>query len=657
MLQFIRLLIVFFIFIYPSSALSDLSKFSQHYQYDNIKISPDGNHLAISRFVDGSSEMFVVKSDTLESVNRFSFRMPDQVGTYYWVNNDRLVIKVFDNNDLYESPVYYGELFSINAFKKRGLLIFGQRILHRKAKTVKQNIIKQRHIAMRASWADILDLLPNDREHILIEAYPYTESKPKKARLYKINVYDASIHSVAEAPTTRSDIFTDSQGVPDFAISYFKEDQQKLYRFKPEDKSWQLLRELDINVDFKSVVYDPLENKLAYLDRDDKGIQSLFEIDLSSNASQRKLLFNNPEKDVDWINTDDNNRNIYGISSATEYPEFHFLDLNKDHQQILKMLTGNFKGYHVKITSSSKDMNKLVFQVWSDRDPGRWYLLDIQKKKIKPLALRTSMIKPEEMQPKHAFDFVAKDGTKVHGYLTPPKSKKKNMFPAVVLVHGGPFEVRDSWVFERDVQMLASQGYLVIQINFRGSSGRGLSFIQSGFGHWQDDIQQDLKDGLDFLIDNSIVDKNRVCIVGSSFGGYSALQSSLLFPESYKCAVAVAGVYDLESLYKHDMESKIPLIRRFWRRTIGKDKSNLKKYSPIINLEKLNTPILLVHGGRDERVPVEQMEDLVDRLDELNKIYQEIEFEDEGHGIYSEDNRLTYYTQLIKFLNKYNPPD
>ena len=316
-----------------------------------------------------------------------------------------------------------------------------------------------------------------------------------------------------------------------------------------------------------------------------------------------------------------------------------------------KNILNTFPDNRLQILSKSADGKLSIVRVSSDVNPGKFYLYDRDKNRLRFLYDAMKHIKAEDLSPMMPIVLDARDGAKLHGYITFPKNKNKNL-PLIVLPHGGPHGVRDYWGFNSEVQVLANAGYAVLQINYRGSDGYGLEFKRAGYKEWGGLIQRDIIDATKWAIKKNIADKNRICIMGASFGAYSAVQSAILEPELYQCVIANAGVYDLEMMYE---EGDIPEVfygEDYLERVVGKDKKKLKDFSPVYNLKKLKAEILIAHGVKDRRTPFDQAEALIDGLDDIGKKYEVFVKEKEGHGFYKDENQAEYLKRVIRFIDR-----
>jgi dipeptidyl aminopeptidase/acylaminoacyl peptidase len=256
------------------------------------------------------------------------------------------------------------------------------------------------------------------------------------------------------------------------------------------------------------------------------------------------------------------------------------------------------------------------------------------------------------MAPTAPIEFKNRSGEKIYAFYTAPAGKTGPL-PLIVMPHGGPFYVSDSWGFDADAQFLASQGYSVLQVNFRGSANRGQNFESAAHRGWGTTIQDDIADAVNAVVAQNLADKNKVCIYGGSFGAYSAMMNPIRNPGMYKCAIGYAGVYDLAKMVDNADASK--QIRAFWARSLGTDEQTYQLQSPVHHLAKLDVPVLLIHGKTDYTARFNQYVTLEAALKRSGKTYETLVKPEEGHGFYSEVNQAEAYEKIAEFLKKNNP--
>lgn len=311
-------------------------------------------------------------------------------------------------------------------------------------------------------------------------------------------------------------------------------------------------------------------------------------------------------------------------------------------------LEATFPGQSVDIIQSVAGARFHVVRVHSDRDPGNFFVFDATTPKLYPVGRIMPGIDPARMSPMTPISFVARDKETIHGYLTQPNDGKKT-HPLVLHPHGGPFGIRDSWGFNPDVQFLASRGYAVLQVNYRGSGGYGNRFQAIGKYQWGKTMQDDLTDAVNWAVQQGYTTADRVAIYGASYGGYATLAGLVYTPELYRCGINYVGVSDLNILVNsgRDKGRGYKIFAKNW---IGKDADDIKARSPINFVERIRVPSLHAYGDNDPRVDIKHWTALERELKKYGKTYQFIRQSDEGHGFASEANSIAFAQAVELFL-------
>jgi dipeptidyl aminopeptidase/acylaminoacyl peptidase len=297
---------------------------------------------------------------------------------------------------------------------------------------------------------------------------------------------------------------------------------------------------------------------------------------------------------------------------------------------------------------NADEMRYLLFSSGNKR-PGVYYLGDRNTEMVVPIGSTYPQLHAVDLAGKKIVRYKARDGIDIQGYLTLPNNVEAHNLPTIIFPHGGPISSDDT-DFDYWTEFFASRGYAVLQMDFRGSAGYGHEFLAAGLKQWGLQMQDDIVDGTRWLIDNGIADKNRLCIVGASYGGYAALMGAAKTPDLYRCAISFAGVSDLRALLEyqsHFTSAKVAeqQIGRWWE-----DRAQLKATSPRLLAEQIKIPILLVHGTKDRSVPFEQSELMAAALKDAGKTYQFIKQEDGDHFLSNYENRLQLFEAMDKFL-------
>ncbi|HEY2709053.1 MAG TPA: S9 family peptidase [Caulobacteraceae bacterium] len=318
-----------------------------------------------------------------------------------------------------------------------------------------------------------------------------------------------------------------------------------------------------------------------------------------------------------------------------------------------------FPGEGVNLVSISADHRKLVVEADSPTLGPAYCLVDLNAKAARWIGPAYAKLGPADISPTASVAFKAADGLDITGYLTLPRGKDPKKLPLIVFPHGGP-AARDEPGFDWWAQAMASRGYAVLQVNYRGSDGLGWKFMSAGFGEWGRKMQTDLSDGVRYLSAQGTIDPKRVCIVGASYGGYAALAGVTLDPGVYRCAVSVAGLSDLARIVGQAKHAQNLFVTRYWDRYMGAknpDDPHLKEISPIDHVDKVTVPVMLIHGEDDTVVPYEQSTMMEGALKLHGKAVTFVKLNHEDHWLSHSDTRLQMLQATMDFVQKNNPAD
>lgn len=311
---------------------------------------------------------------------------------------------------------------------------------------------------------------------------------------------------------------------------------------------------------------------------------------------------------------------------------------------------------------TSDDLSTIVFRAEGAGDPGSVYLFDAERQSVNLIGREYPGLTPDAVAQVSVVRYKAADGLDLFGYLTTPTGREARNLPLVVMPHGGPAS-RDSAGFDWWAQAMASRGYAVFQPQFRGSDGHGRELLEAGYGEYGRKMQTDLSDGVRHLAAAGVIDPSKVCIVGASYGGYAALAGMTLDRGVYRCAVAVAGVSDLPVKMARERReggrARFNPGMRYWQRFMGVDDDNapiLAELSPSRLADRIDGPVLLVHGREDTVVPFEQSEIMEQAMRRAGKDVELVALDGEDHHLTFPATRLRMLTETIEFLEEHNPP-
>ncbi len=370
----------------------------------------------------------------------------------------------------------------------------------------------------------------------------------------------------------------------------------------------------------------------------------------TKTRSMGEMVFGDDTYDVSTVIYDRFKKKVVGISYDADRQRFHWLDPEmKAIQQRMEQSLPDTVHAPVQF---AEDGSKIIFYSYSDRDPGVYYIYDRKRQKVSELAVIRPKIDPAQMAPVKPVSFAARDGLRLHGYLTLPVGRDPRNLPLILNPHGGPYGPRDEWVYNPEVQFYANRGFAVLQINYRGSGGYGRAFESAGFKKWGLEMQDDLTDGVKWAIAQGIADPKRVVISGASYGGYATMAGLVYTPELYCAGINYVGVVDINNL----IPKAQPADRRYWPDTrlgdlnSSADKKRIHDTSPVHFADRIRVPLLMAYGKNDPRVPIEQAYDIERALKRARIPYELIIEKDEGHGFHKEEKRIAFYQKIDAFL-------
>ena len=537
-----------------------------------------------------------------------------------------------------------GELFGIDADGSNGKYLVGYQ-----GEMQTGSRIKKATPVKGSSY--ILDPLVDEERYMLVYTIPWNAGKNAKTVVYRVDVNRGTRRKIASSPSAMARFLTDNQGKVRVSLSTDDHIDQTIHIRDKEDGEWQEFDVLENLTDIKLHTFDR-SGKKVYITASQAGeAGSVFELTLDTGKTEKLLQDKIASPKKLWV--DETNHELFAVELEPGYPTYAFIDNDAEMTKRLKSLINALPGEQIQLLSTTQDGSKSVIFAASDINPGSYYLYDDSEKKLQFLFSAMEGIDRKYMAATKPISFKARDGLTIHGYLTVPENQEAKNLPLVVMPHGGPHGPRDWWGFDPDAQLLANRGMAVLKVNFRGSGGYGRSFEHAGHKKWGAEIQYDIIDATKYVVAQGFADPNNICIMGASFGGYSALQSSIIEPDLFKCAIGVVGVYDLPLMFKEGDIAGRERGQRYLKQVLGEDQQQLKAYSPVFNIDKLKAPVLVVHGGDDQRAPIEQAESLISSLKQANHPYEYMLLENEGHGFYKPKHRTEYYKRVLAFLQQH----
>lgn len=605
------------------------------------RLSPDGKHFSVVYHdPDGKTHAIGIYSVDDSAKPITLVRMPpyELPASMIWASNTRLVVKRGKQTGSIGETQSYGELMAIDIDGKHPDYLFGYQAVGKRSSTRQTD----------EGWAYIEGTPDKSNGHF----YMRTElwNNQDRSTLYDVDATTSTRKLMAEIGMPDMSFMVGSDGEVKFA---YGDDQDNHWAvFRKDGSGWTKVpatAEHQGFVPIGTVAGNPNRIYASY-SPDGKGGEFVEQDATGGNIRViRKDDFASVSSYGLWTAAP---QHPFGFTSLSGIPTVTYVDPQEPTAKLHMALSQKFPGSVVHFIDFSEDGGQLMFSVSSDRDPGRYMLIDTKTYKVRLLFTAAPWIDPTKMAERRPVRFKASDGLELEGFLTFPKGKAEANLPMVLLPHGGPHDVRDSWYYDEDAQFLANRGYLVLQVNFRGSGGRGTAFRDAGYLKWGTRVQQDLIDGVKWTIAQHYADPQRICVFGASFGGYSAMMTTIREPGMFKCAVGYSGLYDLGMMYNKGDTHTVKVGRSYLTMAVGKDQADLDANSPTHLADKINVPVFLIHGEEDERTPIAQFKAMKAALDAAHKPYETLVKPGEKHGFIKPENIEEFYNKLQAFLDK-----
>ncbi len=636
----------------------------------SIQLSPEGTHVAMLHYSDGeislvSNELFSDKHTELLRISN----VDSKITWFTWANNERLLLSVATTIEQGGQLSKETHLLSIN----------------RDDKTDQQLVARVNANEAVSTLADapydfkdrVISLLPNDPAHVLLSMDMSSKGFPA---VYRYNIYSGQRIMVQRSMRHVRRWLADQQGRVRVGLG-FHGTHYKILIKDLETARWKKVWQYKT---FAKSAVTPLgfgrNPNMLYVRAMYQGRNAVYSVDLNDKRYSRELVVADAHYDIDGaLMYSPKNGDVIGINYIADTERRIYFD---DSFRLLERLVSQMSPSALNsIVSFSRD--ELRYLIYAEDQPaqGTYYLMDVAKGKFSkvldnhpaiskydllgsspgmyayaPLDMRhkafskvmyaSSGYLHNNRPSRKPISYTSRDGVKIEGYLTlPAKLSKARNLPTIVHPHGGPAK-RDALSLDYITKFMVARGYAVLQMNFRGSSGYGDKFLKAGLKKWGLAMQDDITDGVRWLIRQGIADPERICIVGASYGGYAAMMGAVKTPDLYRCAVSYAGVSDLISYVDQADAVKKPIVKQ----QIGTKRKQLASTSPINLVDAIKIPILLAHGDNDRVVPLAQSSRMAERLEQAGKPFELLVLSGTDHNLSRARSRATFLKRLEGFL-------
>ncbi|MDD3642525.1 MAG: S9 family peptidase [Candidatus Krumholzibacteria bacterium] len=373
-------------------------------------------------------------------------------------------------------------------------------------------------------------------------------------------------------------------------------------------------------------------------------------------TGEETLVESDPKKEVDFGGTTFSDATDELVATYYVGDRLRIYWHDKKFEKAYKELRKKLPEGDLYFGSGTEDDRLVLVTVTSDVDPGAAYLYNMQTGELEFLYRPRPNLPVEHLAQMKPVSYKTRDGLTVHGYLTVPKGVKAKNLPVVINPHGGPW-ARDMWGYNPEVQYLANRGYAVFQPNFRASTGYGKAFFNAGKKQWGFAMQNDITDGVNFLVKEGIADPEKVAIYGGSYGGYATLAGLAFTPDLYACGISYVGVSNMLTFLK-SIPAYWETARKFLNEHVGdpdnpEDIERLRQQSPLFSADKITAPLLVAQGANDPRVVKAESDQIVVAMRDLGREVEYMVAPDEGHGFLNEENRVAMYVAMERFFARH----
>lgn len=598
--------------------------------FSGARFSPDGITMAYFAGADGRKDVVVRPLST----SKGAFQIPPpQEATFQqlrWATNNVLLVqaRLTMRRERFERLTTETRWFSFNLETKKFIWLGKPKI--------SQHELPSQH-------ERIIDILAEDDDHILLQLDLNLNGD---SEVYKTNILTGARRLRRPPVDGVQNWFTDH--TTDVRLGTGYNGLRWITKLKDKAGFWTDLSKAEWGSNLTIAGFSGDPDVVFVKAQSSLGLDGLYSLNLRTE-SIRDTIFEHETVDVDYAITTQGTNEIYGVAYTDDFPRVHFLD--PERKKVKAAIDLTLPDTVNTILREVKDKNRYFLRAENDQNDGTYYVYNAKSKRLQQIAKRRPNIDESLMGHVQAVLTPMRDGTHIKTYMLVPHGKPLQSLPTIIMPHGGPYGVRDTAEWDYEAQFYASRGYLVVKPNFRGSGGFGKAFEEAGHNQWGGLMQDDVTDTTKWLVNEGFSDAKRICIVGSSYGGYAALMGTIKEPGLYACAISLNGVTNLAKLKSEDRRYAIG--GRSWTRNMGLEGVSDDFVSPYHRAEDVSAPVLLMATEDDARVPWEMSKDMHNRLKKFNKDSTFLKIEKGTHNMITVEARLAALKAAETFLAKH----
>lgn len=588
----------------------------------SFKISPDGKYISYLKPYKDKQNLFIQSLADGSERMATSFSNYSVLPDYFWAYNNEIVF----SQDIIEHDEF--KLFALDVYTLK---------VHNLVSQPKVRIFL---VGRNKQEPDVVTIRMNKRN-------------PANFDIYRLNIKTGELITYLVNPGNITQWYPDADGKIRLVKASDGVDETILFR--PNDKAqFKRIIQNNFKTSVKPIAFTGEKSYFYALSNVNRDKSALVKIN-AEDGKEKSVIFASDSADIQDVLYSKNKHQLELVSWDAARPQKHFLNTQISQIYNKLLLLPDLKGNEINITDRDSAENKFIISTYTDRNPGSYYLYQNNSGKLTKLGDINPNLKKDELCTMEPVSFKASDGLTINGYLTLPLEAKKTNLPVVVMPHDGPFN-HTVWGYNPEVQFLANRGYAVFQVNYRGSTGFGKAFHSAGFKQVGGKIQQDITDGVNWLIKNKTANPNKIAIFGGGFGGFSALYGVSFHPGLYNCAIVQHGLINFFTYIKDAPPFQKPFVKMIYE-MVGNpetDASQFRAISPVFHTDKIKAPLLIFQGAKDARANISELNQFVRELQNQNgnatvryflKPNERTIFRNEG-------NRTQMYAEIEKFLDK-----
>lgn len=599
-----------------------LEDFFRNSERTGYQLSPDGSYISYMAPYKDRLNVFVRRVDeTDEHAIRITNETERSVAGYMWADNQRLLYMKDTAGD--ENYQLYG--------------------VHRDGSD------DRAYTAFDGVRTSLIDDLEEQQGVVMIGM---NKRNPEVFDPYRLNIETGELTLLAENPGNIQGWMTDHDGRLRVATAIVDGvNTQILYR-DTEDEPFKPV----LTTNFRDVVsfmeFTP-DNKEVYAATNLHRDKTILVRMNPATCEELEVLYENERYDIASISYSRKRKKLLSVyCTGHKEPVRHYFDA--EEEQLRQRIKAHFPNQRYGIADTDKAEENYLIYVGGDRTRGSYWHYNALTDEAKKIADLAPWIKSDEMNAMHPVCYTTRDGLQIEAYLTLPDGLTPDtakQLPVVVNPHGGPW-ARDCWGYSSEVQFLSNRGYAVFQMNFRGSTGYGRHFLEASYKQWGLKMQDDITDGVKWLIEKGIANPNRIAIYGGSYGGYATLAGLAFTPDLYACGIDYVGVSNLFTFMQTIPPYWRPMLEMMYEQ-VGHpehDADQLAATSPALHADKIKVPLFVAQGANDPRVNKAESDQMVEALRQRGVVIEYMVKDNEGHGFHNQENRFDFYRAMERFL-------